>query len=109
MTPGMTDARPGPVARLLVALVGGYRRWISPLLGPHCRFSPTCSAYAGEALVRHGALRGSWLAIRRLVRCQPFSPGGFDPVPPAASATLVPPAPPGAHVTGTAVPGDPSC
>ena len=76
------SARPGVLARLLVLVVTGYRRGISPLLGPHCRFAPSCSAYAVEALQRHGALRGSWLAARRIARCHPFSPGGHDPVPP---------------------------
>lgn len=70
-----------PLARLLLALVGGYRRWISPLLGQHCRFAPSCSAYAAEAVVEHGALRGGWLAVRRIGRCHPFHPGGHDPVP----------------------------
>ena len=72
----------GPVARVLLALVGGYRRWISPLLGPRCRFAPSCSAYAAQALAVHGAARGSWLAVRRIARCHPFHPGGHDPVPP---------------------------
>lgn len=75
-------SRIGPVPRLLLAVVSGYRRWISPLLGPRCRFAPTCSAYAEQALRSHGAGRGSWLALRRLVRCHPFHPGGHDPVPP---------------------------
>jgi uncharacterized protein len=70
-------------ARVLTAAITGYRRFISPLLGPHCRFAPSCSAYALEAVQKHGALRGSWLAVRRLARCHPFNPGGFDPVPPA--------------------------
>jgi len=74
--------RPGPVARLLVALIGVYRRWISPLFPPACRFYPSCSAYAVEAVTVHGALRGSWLAFRRLLRCGPWHPGGLDPVPP---------------------------
>ena len=69
------------MSRLLLALIGAYRRWISPLLGPRCRFAPSCSAYAQEALVRHGAARGSWLAVRRIARCHPFHPGGHDPVP----------------------------
>ncbi|MDT7544118.1 MAG: uncharacterized protein QOE99_228 [Actinomycetota bacterium] len=82
-------------ARLLVALVRGYQRLLSPLLGPRCRFAPTCSAYAVEALTRHGAARGGWLTLRRLARCHPFHPGGHDPVPPArsASATMDPPPP----------------
>jgi putative membrane protein insertion efficiency factor len=62
-----------------------YRRAISPLLGQHCRFHPTCSAYAVDALRTHGPLRGSWLAVRRLGRCQPWNPGGLDPVPPNLS------------------------
>ncbi len=70
-------------ARLLMAAITGYRRYISPLSGPHCRFAPSCSAYALEAVRGHGALRGSWLALRRIVRCHPFHPGGYDPVPPA--------------------------
>lgn len=69
-------------ARVLMALVAGYRRFISPLLGPRCRFYPSCSAYALEALRVHGALRGSALTIWRLLRCQPFHPGGVEPVPP---------------------------
>lgn len=74
--------RPGPVARLLVGLVRIYRTWISPVLPPSCRFEPSCSTYALEALSVHGALRGTWLTIRRLLRCGPWHPGGWDPVPP---------------------------
>ena len=66
---------------LLIALINVYRWFISPLLGPNCRFYPTCSCYAQEAIQRHGALRGSWLALRRLLRCHPLNPGGWDPVP----------------------------
>jgi putative membrane protein insertion efficiency factor len=66
---------------LLIVLLTGYRRFVSPLLGPRCRFYPSCSAYALEAVQVHGALRGSWLAVRRLSRCHPFHPGGLDPVP----------------------------
>ena len=66
-----------------MALITGYRRFISPLLGARCRFAPSCSAYALEAVREHGALRGMWLAVRRIGRCHPFNPGGFDPVPPA--------------------------
>jgi putative membrane protein insertion efficiency factor len=72
---------PTPVARLLIIPIIGYQRFISPLLGPRCRFAPSCSAYALEALRRHGAARGLWLAVRRLARCHPFNPGGYDPVP----------------------------
>ena len=66
---------------LLLAGVRGYQYLVSPMLGNNCRFYPSCSDYAREALERHGSLRGSWLAVRRLCRCQPFHPGGYDPVP----------------------------
>ena len=69
------------MSKLLSLLIRGYRYAISPLLGIHCRFHPSCSAYALEALERHGTVRGAWLALRRLVRCQPWHPGGHDPVP----------------------------
>jgi uncharacterized protein len=70
-----------PAGWLLVGLLTGYQRFVSPLLGPRCRFYPSCSAYALEAVQVHGALRGSWLAVRRLSRCHPFHAGGIDPVP----------------------------
>jgi len=78
------------VARALIGMISVYRRFVSPMLGPHCRFYPSCSCYASEALQLHGAARGSWLAARRLSRCHPFHPGGFDPVPesPMASQSL---------------------
>jgi len=66
---------------LLAGIVRGYQLFLSPLLPPSCRFTPSCSQYAREAIMRHGAVRGTWLAARRLVRCHPFNPGGFDPVP----------------------------
>ena len=68
-------------ARLLAALVRGYRYLLSPWWGRQCRFTPTCSQYAIDALERHGAARGSWLALRRVLRCHPWGGGGFDPVP----------------------------
>jgi len=70
-----------PLATPLVALVRAYRYAVSPLLGPSCRFHPSCSEYAIEALERHGALCGAWLSMRRILRCHPWHPGGYDPVP----------------------------
>jgi putative membrane protein insertion efficiency factor len=72
-----------PVRRALLAAVRFYSRAISPALPARCRFYPTCSAYAAEAIERHGAARGTWLALRRLVKCAPWHPGGVDLVPPA--------------------------
>ena len=71
-------------ALLLRALIQIYRWTIAPLLGPRCRFHPSCSAYALEAITTHGPWRGMWLAMRRIGRCQPWNAGGFDPVPPAS-------------------------
>ena len=67
--------------RSLAGLIRGYQLVLSPLLPPSCRFYPSCSQYALEAVSRHGAMKGTWLAARRLARCHPFNPGGYDPVP----------------------------
>ncbi len=66
---------------LLVGFIRAYQRFISPLLGPRCRFHPSCSQYALVAIERHGVVKGGWLALRRIVRCHPLHPGGHDPVP----------------------------
>jgi uncharacterized protein len=86
--PATPERKPGPVARVLLVPVNFYRKWISPALPPSCRFEPSCSAYAVEALTTHGALRGSWLTVRRLLRCGPWHPGGYDPVPPRKGSTV---------------------
>ena len=75
---------------LLIWLLKAYRFAISPLYGQVCRYHPTCSAYALEAVTRHGSLRGSWLAARRVGRCHPWAAGGYDPVPPSTSAAGTP-------------------
>jgi uncharacterized protein len=75
------QTRPGLGARALLLGIDVYRWTLAPLLGGHCRFEPSCSRYAAEAIVRHGARRGLGLGARRLGRCHPFAKGGFDPVP----------------------------
>ncbi len=72
--------------RALIGLIQAYRWLLSPVLGSHCRFYPSCSAYGVEALRVHGGLRGSWLLARRIVRCHPWHAGGFDPVDPPQAA-----------------------
>ena len=69
------------IKSVLLGLIGVYRYGISPMLGRHCRFHPSCSEYAMDAIRAHGALRGSWLTLKRVGRCHPFNPGGYDPVP----------------------------
>ena len=70
------------VGRFLILLLKGYKKFISPLLGNNCRFTPTCSEYAMEAIRVHGALKGMWLAVKRICRCNPWGGHGYDPVPP---------------------------
>ena len=72
---------------LVKKLLRGYQMVVSPLLGQRCRFYPTCSQYAIEAVDRHGVIRGLWLSVRRVARCHPFHPGGFDPVPGSPDGT----------------------
>ncbi len=76
LAPGGEEMR-----KLIIYIIRGYRYVFSPLLGPRCRFHPSCSSYAIEALERHGVARGGWLALRRIGRCHPFHAGGYDPVP----------------------------
>jgi putative membrane protein insertion efficiency factor len=68
-------------ARIILILIRAYQVGISPWLGPACRYEPTCSTYADQAVRKHGAARGSWLALRRLLRCHPWGGSGYDPVP----------------------------
>ena len=84
--------------RALLAVIGFYSRAVSPALPPRCRFYPTCSAYAAEAIERHGAARGTWLAVRRILKCAPWHPGGVDPVPGTTGTSEA------AHASGIAVP-----
>ena len=74
--------------RILIGLIRVYQYLISPLLGPRCRFYPTCSRYAVEAIEVHGVARGSYLALRRVLRCHPWHPGGIDPVPEKRQTTI---------------------
>ena len=69
------------ISTLLIIVIQAYRLLLSPLIGPSCRFYPSCSAYAQDAIRLHGPVRGSWLAAKRIGRCHPFHPGGLDPVP----------------------------
>lgn len=77
--------RPYHLSWWLLKLIRAYQVFISPFLGRNCRYHPTCSSYALEAIDEHGSLRGGWLAMRRVGRCHPFREGGLDPVPPAGS------------------------
>jgi len=74
------------VGRLMLGLIWGYRLLVSPLLGPSCRYLPTCSDYAAQAIARHGGWRGFWLALARISRCHPWGSHGFDPVPETLAA-----------------------
>ncbi len=70
-----------PIALVLLGVISAYRRCVSPFLGAHCRFTPTCSAYAAVAIREHGTIRGGWLTVKRIGRCHPWHPGGVDLVP----------------------------
>jgi len=79
--PRGNSERPGPLTQALLVAVRLYQLGLSPVLGRNCRFTPSCSEYAAGALARYGPLKGCWLAAKRLLRCHPFSAGGYDPVP----------------------------
>jgi hypothetical protein len=83
----------GLAARLVLGLIAVYRTLLAPLIGPVCRFEPSCSRYTAQCVERFGAFRGSWLGMRRIARCHPFNPGGYDP-PPLAGGSAAPSAPP---------------
>jgi putative membrane protein insertion efficiency factor len=78
----MANKSINPISWILIKLVRFYQIFISPLIGPRCRFYPTCSSYTIEAITLHGPIKGSWLAIKRISKCHPGNPGGVDPVPP---------------------------
>jgi len=75
------ESRRSPVARVVLLLVRAYQKVVSPLSGANCRYAPSCSHYTYEAVEIHGALKGSWMGVRRISRCHPFHEGGYDPVP----------------------------
>ena len=77
----MVEERQSWPARALAATIRGYQRYISPLFGARCIYTPTCSEYALQAITKYGALKGTFLAVKRILRCHPFHEGGFDPVP----------------------------
>jgi putative membrane protein insertion efficiency factor len=81
------DAPPASLGRrLAIGAIRAYQRLLSPFLGPSCRYLPTCSEYAATAIARHGVWRGSWLGLKRILRCHPWAAGGYDPVPDEAGA-----------------------
>ncbi|MBM3515014.1 MAG: membrane protein insertion efficiency factor YidD [Alphaproteobacteria bacterium] len=86
----MSDAALPVVRRALIAVVRLYQVFVSPLIGPVCRYHPSCSHYASEAIRHHGVIRGGWLALKRIGRCHPWAAGGVDPVPPAPSSCSTP-------------------
>jgi hypothetical protein len=69
------------IQSFLIRLIKGYRYFVSPFLAPSCRFTPSCSQYASEVILKYGVLHGSWLSIKRVLRCNPWHPGGYDPTP----------------------------
>ncbi|TFV45696.1 membrane protein insertion efficiency factor YidD [Blastococcus sp. TF02A-35] len=102
----MTAPHRSVAARALLRAVGFYSRAVSPALPPRCRFHPTCSAYAAEAVAVHGAARGSWLAVVRLLKCAPWHPGGVDLVPPRPGGTAGAPRSSSSPVSAPRTPSD---
>ena len=86
----MKALRPYHASWWILRVIRGYQRFVSPGLGRNCRYSPTCSEYAAEAIRRYGLTRGGWLAARRIGRCHPFHEGGFDPVPNSSRSVGIP-------------------
>ena len=76
-----SNAASNKVNKFLLILLKGYKKWISPILGPRCRFYPTCSEYMYEAIIKYGLIKGIWMGLKRLLRCNPLFKGGYDPVP----------------------------
>ncbi|MHB9026180.1 MAG: membrane protein insertion efficiency factor YidD [Armatimonadota bacterium] len=96
----MTGTPKSIVGRWALAAVRAYQRRLSPLMPPTCRFLPTCSEYMAQAIIRYGALRGVWLGMKRIARCHPWSPGGYDPVPGAEAESSAPSGPSDSTNTG---------
>lgn len=86
----MTPPRSSPAQRVAIAVIRWYQRYVSPRTPPTCRFTPTCSEYAAQAIRRYGVLHGIWLGTLRILRCNPWCPGGYDPVPGAESDDATP-------------------
>ncbi len=83
----MSSKSPSFLTKALLKIIAVYRYILSPLLGSNCRYYPSCSAFTQEAIIKHGAIKGGWIGLKRLLRCHPFHPGGYDPVPQPTEST----------------------